>query len=345
MAQDYGTILRNLGYKLKSQGNYWQTSAVFREGDNPTAIKIYKNTGVWIDFVNGGKAKPFKALLELTLGTTDVSDYNIEQVTYERREFLSEEKIFDDKCLGVLLPDYDYFLKKEENAPIYPETQKAYSCGLATQKKMHDRVVFPIRNRNGKIHGFSGRDVTGRSPIKWLHDGKSNNWFYPYYTVHECREQTHERERIILVESIGDSMALYQANYANNLVAFTNNISPKLVARIAALNVDVIVAFNNDFHKPLKENRGLQGGLNSILKLSQMIDFRKLWFMPPCTGHVDFGEMTGGEISTHFDVTFDDATHKAQMIRLLDLTDTIKPMASLRSHFNKFRREYRFHYD
>ena len=63
---DYGEILRGLGYNLVNRGNYWQCSALFRDGDNRTALKIYKNTGVWRDFVAGGKSQPFEALVKKT---------------------------------------------------------------------------------------------------------------------------------------------------------------------------------------------------------------------------------------------------------------------------------------
>jgi len=44
-------VLTSLGYKLTDRGSYWQTSAVFRDGNNNTAIQIYKDSGVWKDYV------------------------------------------------------------------------------------------------------------------------------------------------------------------------------------------------------------------------------------------------------------------------------------------------------
>ena len=47
----YKEILENLGYKLSDHGSYWRTSALYRSGDNPTALQIYKDSGVWKDYV------------------------------------------------------------------------------------------------------------------------------------------------------------------------------------------------------------------------------------------------------------------------------------------------------
>jgi len=339
--ETYFDVLIDLGYDLKDHGDHWRTKANFRNGDNQTAIKIYKNSGVWNDFSHGTKAKPFKALIQQTLGKTNISKYEIKEGKYEGGKLLSDEKIFPEDCLGRLLPDYDYFLHKEEEAPIFKQTQQTYQAGLATNGKMYNRMIFPIRNKDGAIHGFSGRDVSGRSTIKWLHQGKTNNWLYPYYAVEECREEIQSRQKLYLVESIGDSMACYQGDCPNTIVSFTNNISPRLAARIAALNVDVIVALNNDFSKPINKNAGLQGGVNSFLKLYQLMDLKKLWFHPP-ENNTDFGEMYYERISEHFSQDMD---HEEQVGRILKLvSDGLQPAASLKTALNKLRKEYKFIY-
>ena len=65
--------LVELGYELSDFGNHWRTKAIYRGGDNPTSVMIYKDTGVWKDFVANKGAMPFKKLVELTLNTTDYS--------------------------------------------------------------------------------------------------------------------------------------------------------------------------------------------------------------------------------------------------------------------------------
>ena len=56
--------LISLGYKLADRGSYWQTNAVFRNGDNKTAIQIYKNTECGKDHVQNSSFSPFKRLVE-----------------------------------------------------------------------------------------------------------------------------------------------------------------------------------------------------------------------------------------------------------------------------------------
>ena len=64
-------ILIELGYRLDDRGDYWQTNAIYRGGDNRTAVQIYKDSGVWKDYVQETGFLPFKALLEKSLEDSD----------------------------------------------------------------------------------------------------------------------------------------------------------------------------------------------------------------------------------------------------------------------------------
>ena len=59
--QDIESILIDLGYDLDDRGDYWQCNALYRDGDNRTALQIYKDTGVWKDYVEETGFLPFKA--------------------------------------------------------------------------------------------------------------------------------------------------------------------------------------------------------------------------------------------------------------------------------------------
>ena len=66
-SESFQGILESLGYRLIDCGDHWRSAALYRDGDNPTALKIYRDTGVWMDFVANTGAKPFEALLQETL--------------------------------------------------------------------------------------------------------------------------------------------------------------------------------------------------------------------------------------------------------------------------------------
>lgn len=340
---DYATILRNLGYKLQDRGSYWQTSAIYRDGDNNTAISIYKDSGVWTDFVEGARPLPFELLLKKTLKTDNVS-HIIDSAsrlnfTETRRELLKEEKIFPESCLKKLLPDFDYF----KSRGVTEETQKAYKAGLATSGKLYRRTVFPVYREDGKIHGFSGRKIVDNngSP-KWLHYGKSADWFYPYFTVKDCQNKIDQEKTVFLVESIGDSMALYQEGVENNIVIFGNVIKPRLVSRLSAMNCKIVLSLNNDNG----QNRGFDGALTSVLKLIDTVDLENIWFFPPPVG--DFGDLLkedGAIKKWRQELFFDKDSHKISLSKLIEYAPKARISKSLLPKVSKLKKELDFLYN
>jgi hypothetical protein len=233
---DVKSVLEKLGYRLSDFGDSWRTSALYRGGDNPTALKIYKNSGVWTDYVDGNKSMPLAALVQKTLGTSDhkiISEYiNTEKKDSFRynknKSKIQMEETFPEEALDRLLPHYKFYNLKN----ISDETLKFYKCGLATTGAMNNRYVFPIYNQVGKICGFSGRDASNnQTRPKWKHMGRKTNWSYPLYlgagSKLEVIESIDQKKEVILVESIGDSMALFENGYKNNLVTFGLDVSPK----------------------------------------------------------------------------------------------------------------------
>ena len=291
--------LESLGYQLKDYGSYWRTRGLYRGGDNTTALKIYKNTGVWTDFVAGSsKSYPFQRLVELTLDTKDshiINKYvkfNPENIIHvQNKEKIEMEKIYPELILDNLLPHLDFYSTKM----VSKDTLDFYKCGYATSGQLFRRIVFPIYNQFGQIHGFSGRAVfwekTSEFP-KWKHIGKRADWVYPINlkrnNVLEAKEEVEKRHSIIIVESIGDSMALFEHGYKNNLVTFGLGLSSKLSSALVALSPDkIIIASNNDSDG--ETNHGLISACKTFLQLSSIFDYSKLEIKLPLKN--DFFDM------------------------------------------------------
>ena len=138
-------VLTSLGYTLSDKGSYWQTSAIFRGGDNKTAIQIYKDTGIWKDYVQQTPYMPFEKLLKITLKTNDDSliknyiktdcDFDFERRTSEKK--IEMEKTYPESSLSRLLPHYKFY----NDRGISTDTLKLFKGGLATEGKMFQRFV------------------------------------------------------------------------------------------------------------------------------------------------------------------------------------------------------------
>ena len=293
-SEQFQEILESLGYKLIDCGDHWRTQALYRDGDNKTALKIYKNTGVWMDFVENKGSKPFEALLKATLkdNSTDLksvlSKVNLSDVkTYKKKATLEMEKIYPEDCLQNLFPNYKFY----NNKLISEETQKKFDVGLAGVGKMYRRMVFPIYNREKQIIGFSGRKVDDNNNYpKWKHIGKRNSWVYPAFNLKtEVAESIIEKQEVILVESIGDALALYEQGIKNILVIFGLSVNSNIISYLSGMPINrIIISTNNDDHS--EDNRGFIAAIKNYLKLSQYFDLNILSVKFPPKPYNDFGD-------------------------------------------------------
>ena len=114
-SEDFQGILESIGYNLIDCGDHWRTQAIYRDGDNKTAVKIYKNTGVWMDFVATTGSKPFEALVRLTLKDEKqvvelLGDAKLETAPlYTPKETIEMERIYPPSTLDRLFPNYHFY--------------------------------------------------------------------------------------------------------------------------------------------------------------------------------------------------------------------------------------------
>ncbi len=296
-------VLQKLGYKLTDFGNHWRTNALYRGGKNSTALQIYKNTGVWVDYVSNSKHLPLKSLIEATLQTNDSTqiDKILEGYDFESTPSLAQiekskpriemEKTYPESMLERLLPHYKFYNERG----VSDSTLAFFKCGLATEGSMYQRFVFPIYNELNEIHGFSGRDMLKNSSNrpKWKHLGKKSKWIYPYYLKdvngnYPVMQEISDKKEVVLVESIGDLIRLYDRGIKNTLCIFGTSASNSVAMHLIPLGLKkIIISLNNDHDK--QKNRGEIGSFKSYLKLLNFFDKDKVVLHPPLA--CDFGEM------------------------------------------------------
>jgi hypothetical protein len=290
------STLENIGYSLVDFGNHWRTNAIYRGGDNKMSVRIYKNTGVWTDFVNNGKAFPFEKLLQLTVGGDSrklkeiTSSLNkSDEFVYTQKQTIEMEEIYPKEILQKLFPNYNFYTKKG----ISEDTLKFFKTGLAGAGKMYRRMVFPIFNEHEQIIGFSGRKIdegNDQSP-KWKHLGKRKNWVYPAYLPNESSVDSviKQKQEVILVESIGDSMALFDSGIKNSLVTFGIGCSSSIISYLNSAPIKKItIATNNDFRS--SANHGYNGAIKILMALRLYFDFDCIEIKMPPDGYNDLFE-------------------------------------------------------
>jgi hypothetical protein len=286
-------ILTELGYQLKDYGKEFRTKPLYRDSDNDTVLRIYKDTGKWFDFKQNISGD-INSLVRLTLKIDDpdkaqewlknknfTTNYSIEYT----KPILKSTKKFDINLLDNLEYNHLYWNKRS----ITNDTLIQFKGGVGKAGKMKNRYVFPIFDIRNDIIGFSGRDITNLSKIKWKHLGEKNDFLYPLFLNSNIIE---EQKEIILVESIGDMLSLWQNNIKNVLVIFGTNLSLSILNYCLKIDMKKIyISLNNDIEKNKAGNIASE---KTYFRLKRYFDDKQLKIALPIKK--DFGEMTSKEI-------------------------------------------------
>ena len=287
---DIRDVLIDLGYRLQDHGREFRMSPLYRDSDNNSVLRVYKDTGWWTDFKEC-KSGPFEELVRMTLGLSNIDQardiiltkYKFVKPKREEAK-LEHVKALSKEIISNLVEDYSYW----GDRGISPETLSIFNGGKATQGEFYGRYVFPIFNSRNTLIGATARDTTNKSPIKWKHKGPTSKWGYPLaYNYNLIKD----KKEVILVESIGDMLALWEAGIKNAVVTFGLRLSSHLLACILKLDPDrIVVALNND-DQGQAGNKAAYGMRKLLVK---HFDDQSVTVKLPCKN--DFGCMNKKEI-------------------------------------------------
>jgi hypothetical protein len=287
-----GEILTEMGYSLRDYGKEYRTTPLYRESDNPTVLSIKKETGRWVDFKHSLSGS-FEELVKLTLNLKSLEEAenwlktkNHYSTKTASRPKLKTRRSFNKSTLESLVKDHSYW----ENRGIGADTMELFSGGIMPEGRMKNRYVFPIFNSEETLIGFTGRYLYANEKVpKWKHLGDKSQWIYPLQINHDIIK---EQKEIILIESVGDMLSLWEAGIKNSMVIFGLDVSvPQLNALIRRDPNKIIISLNND------EQNNSAGNLASEKlerKLLKYFDRNQVAIHLPTAN--DFGEMSPKQI-------------------------------------------------
>ena len=229
-------------------------------------------------------------LIKITLNLKDISEarqYLNREFNYQpakvEKETLKTPTTFSSKNLDFIMPEYKYWNDRGVSTP----TLKSFQSGTMKSGKMEGRYVFPIFDRDDKIVGMAGRALDNEKKPKWKLVGEKKLWAYPLKLNLPILQK---EKKIILVESIGDMLALWEAGIKNTIVTFGLKVTAKIKQMLIAIRPNTIhIAFNNDANRA-----GNEGANKAYAELSKHFDTEQLFISLPT--HNDFGEMSRNDI-------------------------------------------------
>jgi hypothetical protein len=203
-------------------------------------LRVYRS-GAFGCVLNKG-CKTHNSLILQLVGTESTGE-----VVFTPREEKIEapEPTWDLSILNGLVKDYSYF----ESRGISAETQDLFKIGIGTKCYYYNHAVVPILNqKRDRITGFSGRLINytdwhkENKIAKWKHKNKSKFFVWPLYP-----QEIRKSDSVILVESPGCVLWLWEQGIKNVLCLFGVNISSKVIGYLISLNPSrILIATNNE---------------------------------------------------------------------------------------------------
>lgn len=168
-------------------------------------------------------------------------------------DYLKQRGISDEIAkrfhLGYAPAAWDSLLKK------FKPTENLLAAGLLVERsdgqgfydRFRDRILFPIRDRRGRVIGFGGRVLAQQEP-KYLnspettlfHKGKE------LYGLYETCQVNRQPDRIIVVEGYMDVLALFQAQLPYAVATLGTATSRDQIVRLMSSTQEIIFCFDGD---------------------------------------------------------------------------------------------------
>lgn len=154
--------------------------------------------------------------------------------------------------IGYAPPEWDSVLKKFGKTPQLQ--QQLLDLKLITQNDngkrfdfFRDRIMFPIRDKRGRVVGFGGR-VLGQGEPKYLNSPETRIFHkgYELYGFYQAKQAHRTLEQILIVEGYMDVVALGQFGIDFAVASLGTATTPEHVQMLFRATTRVICCYDGD---------------------------------------------------------------------------------------------------
>lgn len=192
-------------------------------------------------------------------------------ITYLKRRGVSGE-LAQRYRLGYAPPGW-------QNLPSEFSRELLEAAGLMIMKddkaydRFRDRIIFPIRDRRGRVVGFGGR-VMGDETPKYLNSPETIVFkkHKEVYGLYELLKQSPRPERIVVVEGYMDVIALAQNGISNSVATLGTATSADHVELLFRYTDELVFCFDGDSAGQKAAWKALEASL-SFLRDGRQIRF------------------------------------------------------------------------
>ena len=274
------------------------------DGNNRTAWSWRIDLGKWVCWTHHceeSRGNDIFGLVSSVKGTNFVETVKWITQTLEAKDVDLDEEVGDpenlhrgnklhvheplaEDNLQFLMQDPQYLLNREFDL----EVLRNYEVGMWSRvgTYMHDRVVFPVRDHDGHLVGYTGRTVhpekhfedRGLKYMKWVHGRHYNRWPQRgdlftssiLYNLNRAKRYLSLSTKLILVEGPLDGMRLEEAGIHNWVATLGTSFCHAHRTLLVKYGItDLYVAYDND--DPDKYKDGNSPGEKGWQRMSRIV--------------------------------------------------------------------------
>ena len=169
-----------------------------------------------------------------------------------KRGFTKE--LIETNGIGWSLPAWDslsVLLKRKGY-----ELEEMAECGLIIKRendhtyfdRFRGRVMFPIRDENGKVIAFSGRIIDSIDEAKYLNSPESPIFHKSQvlFNLDKARTVIRKKRQVILMEGFMDVLAANQAGVYNAVATMGTSLTPQHITKLKRLSEQILICYDGD---------------------------------------------------------------------------------------------------
>ena len=174
----------------------------------------------------------------------------------EARKYLHDRGLTDE-----IIKDFSIGLSLEDNNKLYTllknkkiSDKDMLDLGLIANggdgpyDLFRNRIIFPLKSKDGKVNGFSGRIYNSKSNSKYINTKetvifkKREN----LYNYHLAAPEARKEKFIVICEGFMDAIRIYSIGIHNVVATMGTALAKEQIELLKKLNVKIIIVMDSD---------------------------------------------------------------------------------------------------
>ncbi|WP_042478277.1 DNA primase [Bacillus ndiopicus] len=231
-------------------------------------VKLGERAGVQLDAELTSSSQPAKAISKAEANMRQAHDFAMEFYHHllmntedgeEALQYLLKrgftQELIENHKIGWALPSWDSltsFLERKEFS-----LEEMAESGLVIRResdgsyfdRFRGRIMFPIRDDNGKVIAFSGRILnTDAEEAKYMNSPESPIFHKSevLYNLDKARATIRKTRQVILMEGFVDVLAATNAGVMNAVATMGTSLTPQHIQKLKRLVEQITVCYDGD---------------------------------------------------------------------------------------------------